>query len=566
MKRNWIVHYLKQCRWLYVLSIVLLIVSIVTFLGITGVQKILIDDVIMKGDREKLLSGVLLFCAISFTYLFSWVAKDMLFERVDTKLKEWMREDYMKRLFQMPVSDYQNERIGGMLSQMGDLQRTSSIFAYQIPAVVENSLNLLLLSFAVGWFNPYILLLLLFFGVSYLIIGLRFAPKLKEIAKEVQHERSELHVHLEEGVSSTREVIAYHREQWEQQKMYRGFNRYFEKAFQAAILRNRQMFFTDPLSWGGNLALLGIGGYEVMKGHLSIGLFVVLYQFGIQLIQAVQGVYHSIIGLKEALVTVERAETIFSFEQINKGNQILNSPIESIQFRDVTFRYRHDREEVLKGLTFDIPIGSKVAIVGSSGGGKSTIAQLLVRFYEPGSGQLLVNGKPLYSIDRKEWCQKAAIVFQEPYLFPDTIENNIRMGRSYTQLEVEEACRIAQIHEIIMDFPQGYDTVLGERGINLSGGQRQRIAIARALLGKPDLLILDEATSALDEDTERKLQTALDTARTGKTTIVIAHRLSTVENADCIYVIDGGEVVEYGEHNQLKEDGAYYSKLVAAGN
>lgn len=184
-----------------------------------------------------------------------------------------------------------------------------------------------------------------------------------------------------------------------------------------------------------------------------------------------------------------------------------------------------------------------MAIIGESGSGKSTIAQLLLRFYEPDGGKIEVNHVPLSRIARESWAIKVNAVFQDPYLFPDTIRTNILMGRRYSQAELEKACRDAEIHETIMELSSGYDTLLGERGITLSGGQRQRIALARAIIGNPEVLILDEATSALDLETERRVQANIDALRKGKTTIIIAHRLSTVENADVRYSISEGKLV-----------------------
>ncbi|QHV47585.2 ATP-binding cassette domain-containing protein (plasmid) [Bacillus cereus] len=186
----------------------------------------------------------------------------------------------------------------------------------------------------------------------------------------------------------------------------------------------------------------------------------------------------------------------------------------------------------------------------------------LFDFMKPQQGSILINGIPLHELNRKEWTEKVSIVFQDTYLFPDTIENNIKVGRDYTREQVINACKIAEIHDHIMCLPDTYDTVIGERGITLSGGQRQRIAIARAILSQPELLILDEATSALDQETERKVQHNLDKIRKNKTTLVIAHRLSTVENADVINVIKDGRVIESGKHDELLALRGYYCELV----
>jgi ABC-type multidrug transport system fused ATPase/permease subunit len=216
-------------------------------------------------------------------------------------------------------------------------------------------------------------------------------------------------------------------------------------------------------------------------------------------------------------------------------------------------------------MSMDLPLGSKIAFVGASGGGKSTISQLLIRFFEPQSGSVLVNGRPLSDYKREDWTKRVDIVFQDPYLIPETIRTNLTLGREpISDEKVEAMCRVAQIHDVIQELPDGYETIIGERGITLSGGQRQRLSLARAFLANPEILILDEATSALDLETERLVQKGLDELRDGRTTIIIAHRLSTIINADRIYVINRGKVIEQGNHEQLMMGDTAYKRLVYA--
>lgn len=206
-----------------------------------------------------------------------------------------------------------------------------------------------------------------------------------------------------------------------------------------------------------------------------------------------------------------------------------------------------------------------LAIAGASGSGKSTIVQLLARYDSPQSGSILLNGMPLAAIEGQELTRRIAVVFQEPFLFPGTIQDNLRFGRSELSDEaVIQACRMTQLHDTIMEMSEQYQTLVGERGGQLSGGQRQRIAIARALLGDPDLLILDEATSQLDAETEQHVMNEIYKARKGKTTVVIAHRLSAIQLADCIAVLENGQIAEEGTHEQLRAYGQIYPRLYAA--
>ena len=246
----------------------------------------------------------------------------------------------------------------------------------------------------------------------------------------------------------------------------------------------------------------------------------------------------------------ERMHAVIDMEKHDPGSIALNEPLKSIRFDKIAFRYEPELPRAIVDLSAELPSGRKIAIIGKSGSGKSTIAQLLARFYEPDSGAIWVNDKPLGA--------------QEPYLLPDTIRTNILLGRpGLTDHDLIEACKIAQIHDFICSLPDGYDTQIGKRGIKLSGGQRQRIAIARAIITDPEILVLDEATSALDLETERQLMKQLDARRKGKTTIVIAHRLSTIENADLILVMENGRLAGIGSNAQEMAKLAAYRELVA---
>lgn len=238
--------------------------------------------------------------------------------------------------------------------------------------------------------------------------------------------------------------------------------------------------------------------------------------------------------------------------QVVNGTRRWDGLRHSIEFRQVSFRYSGGRETALSSISLVIPRGAKVGIVGASGAGKSTIGELLLRFYDPQAGVILVDGVNLRDIDLGSWRRRIGVVTQDTFLFNDTIAGNIRFSMpTATQAQVEAAARRAHIHDFIAQLPQGYDTVVGDRGVLLSGGQRQRLAIARAILSEPDILLLDEATSALDSESEQIVQAALDEISEGRTVIAIAHRLSTVANSDLIFVLDAGSVVEQGTHAEL---------------
>jgi len=250
----------------------------------------------------------------------------------------------------------------------------------------------------------------------------------------------------------------------------------------------------------------------------------------------------------------------FDQRQEESGDRSV-SRVSEIEFDDVHFSYSDD-EEVLRGLSFDVRNEEFIAFVGQSGAGKSTIVSLVARMYDPDDGEIRADGFPIEEYDIRQWRERIAVVRQQPYIFTDTLENNVTIGnREATRADVERVCEVAKVDEFVDDLPNGYDSQLGDDGVRLSGGQRQRVALARALLKDADFLVLDEATSDLDSNLEKEVQAAIESMEREYGIIAIAHRLSTVKNADRIYTVESGEIVESGSHSELLEDDGEYADL-----
>lgn len=562
---QWIWSYLYKIKWWFIGMIVIAGIESLTFLATIGLQKQLIDDVII-GQNSHLFSYILILMAVAFivySFLFGLVPQLMYGNM--SRLRELISVDYINYLYHLPIKMLQKERISRYVNYATqDIMRIGEGFALQLPRGIQNLISSIVTISFISLASPLILVIVVTLSIIYILLGYFNSSRMKEVGKAVQAEKANVLVHIEEGISSTREVIAYHRQKWERSKYERAFNQYFSNIWKEGKAENHYLIMSEPLKWISILFVLGYGGYLVFHHQLSFGMFIVTFQFTSLLTESLKSTFSLAMELSSKMAHVERVRLVMSEMLWNDEGVDIDGPIHQLEFDRVSFQYEARNENVLDNINFQIPVGSKVAFVGLSGGGKSTIAQLLIRFFEPTSGEIRLNGVPLNHIRRSDYAKRVGIVFQEPYLFPDSIRNNLVMGGTVSDEQLRKICQATLIHEDIMRLPKGYDTMIGERGITLSGGQRQRLALARALLRNPELLILDEATSALDLETERHVQQNIDELRSGKTTIIIAHRLSTIMNADLIMTLRMGKIVERGTHDQLVQNESLYRSLMEA--
>jgi len=562
---RWIWPHVRTRRWLFLLVVGLTALSVIADLSGMSLQRTLLDG-LLSGDgwhamRATALSMAGLYLVHSvLTYISPVVSLHNY-----TGIRMRLSRKLLARADRLPLGRLQRERTNELIG----------LFLYHVHLVAyafSDRLFVLILTGAAAavfsgfllWVHPLLFAVCAAAAAGYLVIGRLFARRMKVMSGRLWEARNALGICLEEGLSATREVLAYHREAWEKERYDRHFADYAQRVREDTRLRAARTLASEPLEWGIRLCALVFGGWLCLNGELSAGAFFVAYLFAGQLLSQLQGLFVAGTDIAGHLKHAEYIRDFHEGSSIQEGSEPL-AGIDALSFEEVSFSYVLDaKKPVLHAVSFDIRPGRTTAIVGPSGSGKSTAAALLARLYEPTGGEIQANGRSLNDWRLEDWRAKVAYVQQEPFLLRDTLRTNLLLGREASPEELNQALDAAQLRDTIASLPDGLDTVIGERGVTLSGGQRQRVAVARALIGQPELLILDEATSALDLETERRLQDCLLAERSGRTTVVIAHRLSTIRHADWIIVMSNGEVAEQGTHDTLMATDTLYRRLVQA--
>lgn len=486
-----------------------------------------------------------------------------------------LRQQLYTKILSLPIGYFTEARRGDVISRMtndvGEVE--ASIMSaldilFKDPVMILVYLTTLLI---ISWQLTIFVLLLM--PVAVFLIG-RLGRSLKRASKQGQEQNAEILSVIDETLLGLRVVKGFNAQGKLRSRFLTLIN-----ATRATFNRiNRRYYLAHPLSEFLGTALIAIilwfGGLLILSDHSTIDAATFIYYLVIfySIINPAKDLSRASYGIRRGMASLERIDAVLNTES-NILEPASPKPVifeHEIAFRDLTFAYQPD-VPVLQHIDLQIPKGKTIALVGQSGGGKTTLTDLLPRFYDPQEGCVTIDGVDIRDFRTYDLRALMGIVCQEPILFNDTVYNNITFGVDTTQPApngqtwqeaVEQAARIANAHEFISAMPEGYQTVIGDRGSRLSGGQRQRLSIARAILKNPPILVLDEATSALDSESERLVQEALERLMRDRTTLVVAHRLSTIRHADLICVLHEGQIVERGQHDELYALGGYYTKLV----
>ncbi len=505
--------------------------------------------------------------AILGTFVFRGIVgfgSTYLTEYVGQRIIADMRNALNDHIQHLSLSFFNRTPTGTIVSRVtNDVVMIRSAVTDAVASILKDASSLVILV-AVAFYQDWVLSLIAFvvFPVSVLPV-IRLSKRLRAFAKKGQIWMGNMTMLLQETIQGNRVVKAFGMQEYERQR----FNDENERLFRLYMKSTRIRAFTNPmmeiLAACGIAGVVWYGGYSVISGGRTQGSFLAFLTALFLLYDPFKGLARTNSVVQQALGAAERV-----MELLDTTSDVVDRPDarplerirDGIRFENVSFRYEH--ELVLRNVSLDIKRGEVVALVGTSGGGKSTLADLIPRFYDVTDGRITIDGVDLRDYALASLRAQIAIVTQHTFLFNDTVRNNIAYGDIAKGMDaIVAAARAAYAHEFIMELPNGYDTVIGELGVKLSGGQRQRLAIARALLKDAPLLVLDEATSALDNESERLVQSALETLMQNRTTLVIAHRLSTICRADRILVVVRGRIVEQGTHDELLALNAEYRKL-----
>lgn len=555
--------YIIEHKFLLFISIILLVLSAFADTSLIAILKPLLDKGFAKGDQNFLLMAPIYIFGLVFLRGVANYGYSVFLSLISGKIVMKMRQKLFNHFVDSSVSYYDKNSTGRLLSRITyDTDQVAASSSDALITIIRESAFICGLFYTM-FYNSWQLSLSLLI-ITPIVIGLIsfVSIKFRKLAKAMQNSMGNLTMSVEQMLKGHREIIVFGAQDEESKNFEKVSNKFRRDGMRLVSVSALSTPIVQlVISFGIAFVLLMASNPDL---NITPGEFTVVFSSLVALMQPIKSLTSVNAGFQKGMAACQTLFAILEqpIEQDN-GKITIERVKGNIEFRNVTFNYESRKEPALKDISFSVPAGKTIALVGRSGSGKTTITNLLTRFYDISQGEILIDNLNIENLSLSSLRDQIALVSQNVHLFNDTIANNITYGRigEYSQSQIEEAAKKANAYDFIMQFENQFDTRIGESGVLLSGGQRQRLAIARALLRDNPILILDEATSALDTESERAIQNALESLQKGRTSIVIAHRLSTIEKADEILVIDNGRILEQGTHEKLLNNKSVYYSL-----
>lgn len=564
--------FVKPYRWLVIVTLLIGAVKFAIPLLLPLLVKYVVDDILLADltTAEKLDH---LWKAIAFGMLLFVVARYPIeyyrqyFAQLTTsKILFDMRTRIWSHLQKLSLRYYQNRKSGEIISRMmNDVEQSKALVETGLMNIWLDMFTLILALVIMFRMDAGLTLVAIAVLPFYALAVKTLYKRLRSYSRSRSQSLAEMQGYLNEHVNGMAVVKSFTLERYEQKQFGAKNEQFYSRSLALTRWNALTYSIVNTITEIAPLLVLGYGGYLVAAKGLSVGSFVAFYGYLDRLFSPLRRLVNASTVLTQAAASMERVQ-----ELLEEHPDIRDEPdakkLEkvrgSIELQDVWFRYKEDNDWVLRGIDLSVSPGQTVALVGMSGGGKSSLVSLLARFYDVQKGAIRLDGQDIRSVTQESLRSQIGMVLQDNVLFSGSVRENIMLGRpDASEAEMIEAAKNANAHDFIESLPNGYDTEIGERGVKLSGGQKQRIAIARVFLKNPAILVLDEATSALDLESEYLIQESLRKLAQNRTTLIVAHRLSTITHADQIVVIEHGEIVETGTHDELMEKGGAYARL-----
>lgn len=561
---------LKQYYWPYKKYFIASIFFVLIVTGITVIYpmvlQLTIDEVITAGNYNLIPILSIGFIILMIIKGITNFAQQYLGDLFGIKSVYLLRDSLYKKLQRLSFTYYDNARTGDTMSRLTmDVEGFKFFLAAGLKELVRVVFLIVTSLFVMFYYSIPLALLTMAVMPFLIVVVKRFDQRVHPAFRSVRKSLGNLNTRIQENVSGMNTVKSLSKEDFEINRFTVDNKKYREVNIETAGIWAKYFPLMELIGNIAMVSLLIFGGWLVIEGKLQLGELVAFFSLVSYIIGPLMFLGFIVNQFSQAKASGERLLEILEQEETvtDQEDTVEVDKLEGhVEFKDVTLRYYEDDDEALKNLNFEVPAGKIVGLIGATGSGKTSITQLLARFYQPSEGVVYLDGRPTTDYPLSFIRKQIGYVFQEAFLFSTTIKDNIAFGNPHaTMEEIIEAAKRAQAHDFIMEMPRGYDTMLGERGMGLSGGQRQRISIARALLIDPTILVLDDATSAVDMETEQRIQLALKEVMNDRTTFIIAHRISSLKHADEILVLDEGKIVERGTHDQLIENGGPYQRI-----